>query len=114
MMCDVYRNALFTISAAHAPDGNVGCFVERDGLLQRPHVMPFTAPFPKIEGSKGVMLSPLFPSRREITKDPAIYSRAWVLQERALSRRTIHFSKGQTYWECGSIVRCANLDQMTR
>jgi hypothetical protein len=37
-------------------------------------------------------------------------SRAWVYQERALSRRTIHFAKSQTYWECGSIIRseCLN------
>jgi hypothetical protein len=32
--------------------------------------------------------------------------RAWVLQERALSRRTIHFSAAQTYWECGECIRC--------
>ncbi|KAL7790949.1 heterokaryon incompatibility protein domain-containing protein [Trichoderma ceciliae] len=31
--------------------------------------------------------------------------RAWVLQERALSPRIIHFTKTQTYWECGSVVR---------
>ncbi|KAI0401501.1 HET-domain-containing protein [Xylaria palmicola] len=27
--------------------------------------------------------------------------RGWVLQERALARRTIHFANNQTYWECG-------------
>ncbi|GKT64292.1 TOL-like protein [Colletotrichum tofieldiae] len=32
--------------------------------------------------------------------------RAWVLQERALSRRTIHFAHNQTYWECGEGIRC--------
>lgn len=32
--------------------------------------------------------------------------RGWVLQERALSRRTIHFTETQTYWECGEGVRC--------
>ncbi|PHH59924.1 hypothetical protein CDD81_2383 [Ophiocordyceps australis] len=32
--------------------------------------------------------------------------RGWVLQERALSRRTIHFTKTQTYWECGSAIWC--------
>lgn len=32
--------------------------------------------------------------------------RGWVLQERALSRRTIHFTKTQTYWECGEGVWC--------
>jgi hypothetical protein len=32
--------------------------------------------------------------------------RGWVLQERALSRRIIHFTAAQTYWECGSAIWC--------
>ncbi|KAK0750666.1 heterokaryon incompatibility protein-domain-containing protein [Schizothecium vesticola] len=35
--------------------------------------------------------------------------RGWVLQERALARRTIHFSSGQTYWECGRGIHCETL-----
>lgn len=35
--------------------------------------------------------------------------RGWVLQERALSRRTIYFTEWQTYWECGEGVRCETL-----
>ncbi|KAH7111890.1 heterokaryon incompatibility protein-domain-containing protein, partial [Dendryphion nanum] len=40
--------------------------------------------------------------------------RGWVLQERALSPRTIHFTATQTYWECGSVIRCDNLTQMVK
>jgi hypothetical protein len=36
-------------------------------------------------------------------------SRGWVLQERALSRRTIHFTEAQSYWECGDGVRCETM-----
>lgn len=35
----------------------------------------------------------------------ALNKRGWVFQERALSRRTIHFTETQTYWECGEGVR---------
>jgi Heterokaryon incompatibility protein (HET) len=35
--------------------------------------------------------------------------RGWVLQERALSRRTVYFAENQTYWECGEGVRCETL-----
>ncbi|PSN73725.1 HET-domain-containing protein [Corynespora cassiicola Philippines] len=38
--------------------------------------------------------------------------RGWVLQERALSRRTIHFTRNQSYWECGGGVRCETLTMM--
>lgn len=40
--------------------------------------------------------------------------RGWVLQERALSRRTIFFTKTQTYWECGGAVRCETLTKMKK
>ncbi|KAK1843876.1 TOL [Colletotrichum chrysophilum] len=38
--------------------------------------------------------------------------RAWILQERALSRRTIYFSQNQTYWECGRGVRGETMTKM--
>ncbi|KAJ3538739.1 hypothetical protein NM208_g5774 [Fusarium decemcellulare] len=38
--------------------------------------------------------------------------RGWVLQERALARRTIYFGGIQTYWECGEGVRCETLTKM--
>jgi Heterokaryon incompatibility protein (HET) len=34
--------------------------------------------------------------------------RAWVLQERVLSRRMLHFTKNHTYFACGDSVRCEN------
>jgi hypothetical protein len=40
--------------------------------------------------------------------------RGWVLQERALSRRTIHFTDKQCYWECGGGVRCETLTKMKK
>jgi hypothetical protein len=41
-------------------------------------------------------------------------TRAWVMQEGILARRTIHFSANQTYWECGEGVRCENLTRLHR
>jgi len=43
--------------------------------------------------------------------DCELSKRAWVLQERALSRRTIYFSQTQCYWECGQGVRLRDPDQ---
>ena len=40
--------------------------------------------------------------------------RGWVLQERALSRRTIYFTDKQSYWECGGGVRCETLTTMKK
>ncbi|KAI5464982.1 heterokaryon incompatibility protein-domain-containing protein [Mariannaea sp. PMI_226] len=44
--------------------------------------------------------------------DGALNKRGWVLQERALARRTIYFTDKQTYWECGDGIRCETLTKM--
>jgi hypothetical protein len=40
--------------------------------------------------------------------------RGWVLQERALSRRTVYFTEKQSYWECGGGVRCETMTKMKK
>ncbi|KAK4172119.1 heterokaryon incompatibility protein-domain-containing protein [Triangularia setosa] len=45
--------------------------------------------------------------------DGPLNKRGWVLQERALARRTIYFTERQTYFECGAGVRCETLAKMT-
>jgi hypothetical protein len=42
----------------------------------------------------------------------ALNRRAWVLQERALARRTIYFAENQAYFECGEGIRCETLTKM--
>jgi len=39
-------------------------------------------------------------------------TRGWIFQERALSRRTLHFGKNQMYWECGAGVCCETMTRM--
>lgn len=40
--------------------------------------------------------------------------RGWILQERAFARRTVFFTKQQTYWECGQGVRCETMTHMKK
>ncbi|KAI1114936.1 HET-domain-containing protein [Nemania sp. NC0429] len=49
--------------------------------------------------------------QRDVIEGP-LNKRGWVLQERALARRTIYFTKNQTYWECGEGVRCETMARM--
>jgi hypothetical protein len=50
---------------------------------------------------------------RDVLQSP-LNSRGWVLQERALARRTIFFSNMQMYWECGDGVRCETLTRFKK
>ncbi|KAH9880406.1 hypothetical protein IAQ61_000697 [Plenodomus lingam] len=42
----------------------------------------------------------------------SLNKRGWVLQERVLARRTIYFTKTQTYFECGAGIRCETMTTM--
>lgn len=49
--------------------------------------------------------------RRDV-EEAVLNKRGWVLQERVLSRRTIHFTSNQIYWECGKGVHCETLARL--
>ncbi|KAM7191485.1 heterokaryon incompatibility protein [Rhypophila sp. PSN 637] len=98
-MGGVYRNSFLTIAAAYSPDGNGGC-LSPDYKMSKAVVKCTT---PRGEGKVW-----LIPRRRDfdsLHKSP-LHRRAWVLQERILSPRTIHFSEGQMLWECRQGRRC--------
>ena len=42
---------------------------------------------------------------REVSQSPLL-SRAWVVQERLLAPRVVHFGAHQIYWECNTQVAC--------
>jgi hypothetical protein len=104
-MEDVYTSAYCTIAATRAIDSNAG-FLKRDieseyvcvqDNLGRPfYVCTCPADFDE-----------------EVERGP-LNERAWVMQERFLSRRTIHFGANQMYWECGKGVYCEDLTQLKR
>lgn len=48
-----------------------------------------------------------------VLKSP-LNQRGWVLQERALARRTIYFTSHQTFWECGTGVQCETMARMNK
>ena len=43
--------------------------------------------------------------KEEIESQPLL-KRAWVVQERALAPRTIHFARYQVFWECSMLAAC--------
>ncbi|OJJ65830.1 hypothetical protein ASPBRDRAFT_79605 [Aspergillus brasiliensis CBS 101740] len=92
-MEEVYASAYCTIASSSAT-----CWI--DGFLNR------TQDFGQSRGtsSEGKDIDDF----RELVDEGQLHTRAWVLQERALSRRTIYFTSQQTYWECGNCVRCEN------
>jgi Heterokaryon incompatibility protein (HET) len=91
----IYEFALFTIAASAARDSTEGLFVPR--LSFGGVKMLYHAHENKGGGSVVAYLRKNF--QEELNTSP-LSSRAWVLQEDFLSRRTIHFLKTGIIWSC--------------
>jgi hypothetical protein len=96
----VFRNVYYTIAATSAEDSTKG-FLNRPTLEEdSQYVM-----VPNSSHGKIYICTSINDFDGDVLKG-VLNKRAWVLQERALLRRIIHFTKRQTYWECGGGVRC--------
>ncbi|KAH6843201.1 hypothetical protein B0I37DRAFT_330891 [Chaetomium sp. MPI-CAGE-AT-0009] len=105
MMERVYTSAYCTLAAIRAgspEDGFLGPVGGREGERGRERDMVVVG-----DGGAGdeIYVCEMLDDFDEHVGRSELQRRGWVLQERALSRRTIHFTEKQTYWECGRGVR---------
>jgi hypothetical protein len=96
-MDKVYRHSTLTIAACNSIDSFCSLFVERDPCTGA--AMTFQQHFSDQEVEFTVL-----PNWPEFTRDYApLYRRGWVVQEKYLSSRIIHFTRFP-FWECGTTV----------
>lgn len=105
-MEDVFSQAYCVLAASSASG-------QGDGILKpRKKETPI---YFKGPGSKpGVYISKFLDDFDQYVLQSPLNQRGWVLQERALARRTIYFTSEQTFWECGSGVRCETMTRMNK
>ena len=98
-MGSVYQNSYLTVAAAYSSDGHGGC------LRSSP---PHSLGHIKWTMNQGVGWVALKPRLRDFLTLPSsvLHTRAWVLQERILSPRAIHYDHHQMLWECRSARWC--------
>lgn len=107
VMTDVYSNCFVNISAISAADGRGGLFRKRDPSLYQPCVIPASGSHSQqpwcchvddwyhvMERGRGMV---------------PLSDRAWVVQERFLAPRIVHFSEGQIHWECVELCTSENV-----
>ena len=106
-MAQVFSLAYCTISATSAQNS-------REGFLPFPRKRAVRIFDREISGFDIYACITDKSFKQAVDEDGLLSKRGWVLQERALSRRTIHFTGSQIFWECGSAIRYDNLSQLTR
>lgn len=100
-MGEIYSNSYCNIAATSSEE-NKGCFTDRPRELVEPCAVsdPLSDDPEKthILGYNDFWCNSLL--------DTALHNRGWVIQERLLSPRTIHFGQEQIFWECREIKAC--------
>lgn len=115
LMYKVYSNASMNVAATFARDGRDGLFSERHQLAVQPCIvevdwlLPDTTDSVEEESHMNIhanakyfyQVVPNSRWERKVEESP-LNQRGWVCQERLLSRRNVHFTQGEVYWECAS------------
>ena len=105
-MGEVYKRSYCNVAATGAVNSTEGCFFTRNPNL----IMPSQVII-KWDDWDGIT-----EQAYQVVPGPELWSatfnseplnrRAWVLQERMLSPRVIHFGKQQLWWECHALNAC--------
>jgi Heterokaryon incompatibility protein (HET) len=101
-MASIYLNAVCNIAATASYDTFNGLFRGRDPKVFEPCLVQTAW---KDAENGLVVLTNGSEYTDEIWYAP-LNQRAWVFQERYLSRRKLHFGRGQVYWQCQQDFAC--------
>jgi hypothetical protein len=96
-MADIYQGCLLTIAAAAAANSAQGLFSHLSPELGGVLLSDLTGQ----EDDRNVWIRQGLLHKRE-----PLGTRGWVLQERALSPRTLYFGKDELSWECLETAAC--------
>jgi hypothetical protein len=99
-MAKVYTYSAITLAAAASSDAHGGLFRDRQPTGINGTRVDLKWPTIDFEGE--VLIVPTDPWLKAVAKSPLL-KRAWVFQERLLSRGTVYFAHDMLYWECGEL-----------
>ncbi|KAF2641854.1 HET-domain-containing protein [Massarina eburnea CBS 473.64] len=111
-MEEVFSSAYVTLSAT-CSNGTSDGFLKphpEEGPKARTY-SPINVPTANGRSSRVYICNAIDDFKRDV-EEAELSTRGWVFQERALSRRVLHFTDTQMYWECGKGVRCETMMRM--
>jgi hypothetical protein len=126
VMGEIYQNSVCTIAATGSSDSSGGLFVSRNSMFfqsvavvqhknspdKNVHVHPAGKIIvPLVNFRTFVMGTPDKPYNKDVlefqkdVEDSMLAKRSWIVQERLLSPRILHFGARQLLWECRTCNR---------
>jgi hypothetical protein len=97
----VYAGSLLNISAACSHDGTAGCFRPTSALREDPSIVSLWAMYrgdePRYDELVG---STPHDGLTEFYRTSPMFGRGWIVQERILAPRVLHFADRGMIWEC--------------
>lgn len=109
-MQDIYSSAYCVIAASNAAGMWSGFLRDREERM----VVSIPVDRKSNKSQSYYYISEVVDDFEKDVLESPLSRRGWVLQERALARRTIYLTDNQTYFECGHGIRCETLSQMKR
>jgi hypothetical protein len=100
-MNQVYQNAFCNLAATHATSGECGLFTKRNPYDS--HLYQIELSWSDSRQSYTIIHMGLWETEISGT---SLNRRAWVYQERALSRRVLHYGLHQLSWSCSNLYAC--------
>lgn len=98
MMWEIYTNSYINLSATASTGPIEGLFRSRSSLTTKACFAKVNDNHPCFE--PGEYQCYVDKEWKQDVDDAPVNKRAWVLQERLLSPRIVHFAEKQVYWEC--------------
>ncbi|KAE8443176.1 hypothetical protein EG329_002274 [Mollisiaceae sp. DMI_Dod_QoI] len=100
LMCDVYRGSTCNIGASASTNSLEGLFRARDPRLVQPCIVDTS--FTNCPNYRGLIECEHHIGSIPHANNQPLFNRGWVLQERLLSPRMLHFGSEYIFWECES------------
>ena len=100
-MLHVYEHAAVNVAATRSADSDGGLFAERRPSATGSGLIRIDSAETGLQGRFRLVHVHDFERQADRAR---LNSRAWVLQERVLSRRIIHYAQDQVYWDCAGLT----------
>jgi Heterokaryon incompatibility protein (HET) len=96
-MSDIYKGSVCNIAASVSTNGNDGCIHFRDPRLIEPCIVT-TEYTDQVNDQYHIMVENFLAAGP--FDNQLLFTRGWVVQERVLPARVLHFGERQVFWEC--------------